>query len=256
EHRFPVDITIPFSRIERLDDIYVDVESFDYTIPETNCLRLVADISIVGMAQEEEAREEPVSESHQSESEATDLTKDPLNVRAEEDDSPFGSGEPIANDQEPVFEPFHYEARREPTEEERVTADPHAAPQEERGPLVEMKSRIQEDDYDYVSDEGWEDYEEEQVGNIRDEEYEAFDEEEDEPSHSRKEENALYLTKMMTNEDEGFSRLKMCIIQHGESLDTIAQRYELPLTQLLRVNGLDNEDVTEGQILYIPVSSS
>lgn len=73
---------------------------------------------------------------------------------------------------------------------------------------------------------------------------------------TRREENALYLTKMLTKGEEEFSRMKMCIIQGNESLDTIAQRYELTPSQLVRANRLDDENVSEGQIIYIPVTSS
>lgn len=48
-HRFPVDITIPRSRVRNLDDIYVTVESFDYEIPESGCLELKADLAISGI---------------------------------------------------------------------------------------------------------------------------------------------------------------------------------------------------------------
>lgn len=73
---------------------------------------------------------------------------------------------------------------------------------------------------------------------------------------SRTEENALYLTKMLQNGEERFAKLKMCIIQENESLNTIAERYHLSTSQLIRANKLEGETVTEGQILYIPVTAS
>ncbi|WP_170289457.1 stage VI sporulation protein D [Metabacillus lacus] len=68
-----------------------------------------------------------------------------------------------------------------------------------------------------------------------------------------KSENALYLTKLFSREEEEFSRLKICIVQQNETLDHICERYELSLQQLLRVNTFDsNADLYEGQLVYIP----
>lgn len=51
-HRFPIDITIPITRIESITDVYVKIESFDYEIPERSCLKLTADLSIFGLREE------------------------------------------------------------------------------------------------------------------------------------------------------------------------------------------------------------
>lgn len=261
EHRFPVDITIPLSRIDRLEDIYVVVDSFDYTLPENDCLRLEADISISGMAEEAESYgqvEEEPREEFETVANASDLRGYETDWDAMEDEM-----ENHELETERVQEPFHFEAVRQPPEEDlEDTRNDPVAPRYE-GPLVEMKSReaeLQKPEpfYGYAE----EDYKDEPEDVYYEEDRAEYEEEEEEEeveqpteTRSRREENALYLTKMMTKEDEDFSRLKMCIIQRGESLDTIAARYELPLTQLVRVNRLESEEVEEGQILYIPVSS-
>ncbi|HEX6922722.1 MAG TPA: stage VI sporulation protein D [Bacillales bacterium] len=252
EHRFPVDITIPLSRIERLEDIYVTVDSFDYTLPENDCLRLEADISISGMAEEEEDRTEDTF--NQDVDEPVETVLDASEAREEE-----SGGEAYSEQQEEVeketYEPFHYEAVREAPEEEQEDVLDEPALVRNRGPLVEMKSRNQDPDgysafSDYVNEP-----EEEVVEPVREVAQENEPADEMETEYSQRKENALYLTKMLTKDEEDFSRLKMCIIQQGESLDTIAERYELPLTQLIRMNRLESEEVEEGQILYIPVSS-
>ncbi|MFN7251643.1 MAG: stage VI sporulation protein D [Anaerobacillus sp.] len=70
-----------------------------------------------------------------------------------------------------------------------------------------------------------------------------------------REENALYLTKMLTKGDgEQFKKLKLCIIRENETLETIAARYEINQSTLIRVNRLNDANVEEGQILYIPVT--
>ncbi len=61
-HHFPVDITIPFSRVSSIDDIVVEIETFDYVFPERSCLNLTAELSIAGLTNEEQAAEEEVNE--------------------------------------------------------------------------------------------------------------------------------------------------------------------------------------------------
>ncbi|MDZ5470790.1 stage VI sporulation protein D (plasmid) [Bacillus sp. 31A1R] len=65
----------------------------------------------------------------------------------------------------------------------------------------------------------------------------------------------LSLTEFFARkEEEELAKLRMCIVQHGDTLDTLAERYDISVQQLLRVNRLEvNQDVYEGQVLYIPI---
>ncbi len=70
---------------------------------------------------------------------------------------------------------------------------------------------------------------------------------------SMRTENALYLTKMLSYEsEEDFSKLRLRIVQQGETLGTIAETYDISINHIIRLNGLDDEIIKEGQILYIP----
>jgi stage VI sporulation protein D len=82
----------------------------------------------------------------------------------------------------------------------------------------------------------------------------AYQEEETEA----RDENSLSLTKIFAEEDgEEFTRLKICIVQQGESIDHIAERYDVTIQQLIRINRLSTEDnVNEGQLLYIPAKAT
>ena len=58
-HQFPVDITIPKNRIQSIEDVYVSIDLFDYELPGTNQLQLMADLSITGLyGEQDEEREE------------------------------------------------------------------------------------------------------------------------------------------------------------------------------------------------------
>ncbi|KEP26497.1 MULTISPECIES: stage VI sporulation protein D [Bacillus] len=67
-------------------------------------------------------------------------------------------------------------------------------------------------------------------------------------------ENSLYLTKLFAKqEEEDFSRMKICIVQQEDTVDRICERYQLNVQQLLRTNSLSvDAELEEGQILYIP----
>jgi stage VI sporulation protein D len=63
KHAFPVDISIPANRISSLDEVNVMIQTFDYTMPENNCLKLSADLCITGIYGEQQftPQQEPES---------------------------------------------------------------------------------------------------------------------------------------------------------------------------------------------------
>jgi len=48
-HRFPVDISIPANRIEDRNAIEVEISTFDYSMPERNCIKLISELLISGL---------------------------------------------------------------------------------------------------------------------------------------------------------------------------------------------------------------
>ncbi|MFD2681460.1 LysM peptidoglycan-binding domain-containing protein [Bacillus seohaeanensis] len=79
-------------------------------------------------------------------------------------------------------------------------------------------------------------------------------EEEKKVKKSKKKNETISLTDFFARkEEERAAKLKVCIVQEGETLDYIAEKYELTVPQILRVNNLEaNQDVYDGQVLYIP----
>ena len=53
-------------------------------------------------------------------------------------------------------------------------------------------------------------------------------------------------------EEREFKRVRMCIVQREETLELIAQRYQLNPREIALYNRLQEHSVTEGQVLYIP----
>ncbi|GAB6929347.1 spore coat morphogenetic protein SpoVID [Paenibacillus sp. JCM 10914] len=54
------------------------------------------------------------------------------------------------------------------------------------------------------------------------------------------------------HEETPFRRVRMCIVQREETLDLIAERYQLTPRELLLYNRMSEQNVEEGQVLYIP----
>ena len=54
-------------------------------------------------------------------------------------------------------------------------------------------------------------------------------------------------------QEEERVRMKVCIVQQGETLEDLAQRYEVSVQSLLLNNELEgSQAIYEGQVLYIP----
>lgn len=155
-HQFPVEVTIPKNRIQNLDDIDVTVETFDYAFPEKSCLRLSADLMILGLYGEqqhglyeeeqvdhyvemEEIEEEdqpiyhddyPTNESDFSPYSKPEFPEIDVNQvykpyeearitqENSEDISPFSKPE-ISELDHDIYEPFEVEARKTPEEEKQ-----------------------------------------------------------------------------------------------------------------------------------------
>ncbi len=64
---------------------------------------------------------------------------------------------------------------------------------------------------------------------------------------------ALYLTNFMESSTERFTKLKICILQKNETLEEVAERYQLSVDFILRANQAVRNQVAAGQLLYIPV---
>lgn len=237
-HRFPVDITIPRNRIGNLEEVYVTIESFDYDLSESRNLKLVADLEISGIAGQD-AEEETLTEDNSSyEEELEPLYRTPQAILSEEDTQEAYSESyeaVLANEDDKgddFYQPFDVEVRKQAIQEEFVQPEIH---------------------YNFskpAQDEHKEAYAAPPKPSPKSRKEEAKQQEQ-----PKQTENSLYLTKLFGREDEEeFSKLKICIVQQGESIDSICDRYDITAQQLHRVNQLNSDaDVHEGQTLYIPV---
>ncbi|MBW3495875.1 MULTISPECIES: stage VI sporulation protein D [Bacillus] len=232
-HSFPLEISIPRNRVKVIEELYVSIEEFDYELKENGCLQLLADISITGLCDEERTEDE------EEETVYAELETD----SAEEDES-----RPVLHEEVPVykesdgwedyaFEPFQLEERKEQEIEEEALEEHELVEREEeqeKTPQFELFGRK----------------------NFKKEKAKKQEEPEEE-AYSQRDENALYLTKLFTKEpEEEFTKLRMYFVQEGDTIESVAERYETTVQSLYRVNQSEDIYLTTGQIIYIPVSKA
>lgn len=213
---------------------------------------------------EEEIEIELVSREEEGETEELEESEELEETESQEEVALGYRSLPEAQVQEPpFFEPpklLEEEKREDTFFEVEVRKDPEAAEELEETvqpyPIFESPTyHVEEEQEEQEQDDT------NQLGRLYEREapkvYESAQEEE-EPEYDEREtsgsENSLYLTKLFAKqEEEDFSRMKICIVQQEDTVDLICERYQLNVQQLLRTNSLSvDAELEEGQILYIP----
>lgn len=285
-HHFPVDITIPLARVTSLDDVEIEIDTFDYVFPERSCLNLTADLTISGLAseEEEEVEEEEVEEELELawRSPVEDDVNDSIEEPVEIDVSPFQNVNPLLEEQreeqeveDDIYSPFELEVRKSPDEEDDwSTNDPENVPyfseasrEEEVTPTEpEMKiSLFRSEESVYSAEEVFQKPQQESSSESKEEEVVLEEEELEESSSSpneepKKKKGLFSKTKSLTfteffarKEEEKHTKVKVCIVQQGDTLEKLSNRYNVNIHTLLKENRMEaNQDVYEGQVLYIP----
>lgn len=274
-HHFPVDITIPNNRIQSIYDIDVLVESFDYSIPERSCLKLTAELNISGLHgiesnhQQQQAQEFEVLPRNDSPEEEETVADQPSIAETPANDLLFETearkeqeGEPETTI--PRFPTFHYQeeeqADSEATEPSWHFQEYNPSVSEPVWPLQEARSEEKQPIEVEVEIEQEIVAENEEVDYVHEDESSSSSPE-DTPKDKKKKlfskTKTMTLTEFFARKDEGTAqvKLKVCIVQKGDTVESLAKRYDVSVQNLLRVNNLElNQDVFEGQVLYVPAT--
>jgi stage VI sporulation protein D len=168
----------------------------------------------------------------------------------EEKAVPLNNNEQLEETAERLEKTKEKAAQLEKTEEKEETAAQLEKPEETAAQLEEKEAVKAEEENVVPQQEA-----KVSIGSMKEKDADEMEEEVDENEKQKvKSENALYLTKLFAkNQEEEFTKVKICIVQQGDSLDKIAERYDITVQQLLRVNQLESpEEIHEGQLLYIP----
>ncbi|GGF06760.1 stage VI sporulation protein D [Halobacillus andaensis] len=215
-HSFPVEITVSKDRVANLEEVVIDIETFDYELPEPNNLTLHAQLSMNGILQERST--DPLEEEHNV------ITIGPVQYKDEEQEATAG---------EEFREEDNVDQEESGRKEHTQSFSDFFKPQ--------MAEEVEENEQEFTDqEEGAEPYEE----------VESAEVEQDEPSPSVNGFKQIF-QHLFPNRDETYSQMKMYIVQEDETIEMIAERYEVPVKQLEKVNQVE-EEVAPGQIVYIP----
>ncbi|WP_010651055.1 stage VI sporulation protein D [Oceanobacillus massiliensis] len=259
-HQFPVEISVPPYRVADLNEVTVSIESFDYELPEPGQLKLFASVEIHGINSEAE----PLRDEFEEQNEAAD--------------EPGKAIEEIENEEEGTFE---FEIRKPMDvgkDDMDVSANkvvpPEVIASEERGISIEKEDGEKEDREREADPDRWKVKSESladffnqmpKEGAVTEPEVGAADEqsEADDAAEEIENENeqqpvadATYLSDIFRNtQEERYTKMRLCIVQEQDTIETIAQRFSISPLQLIKQNELgDDFEVHEGQLLYIPVN--
>ncbi|MEH7417104.1 stage VI sporulation protein D [Neobacillus drentensis] len=267
-HRFPVDITIPNNRIQSIYDIDVLVESFDYSIPERSCLKLSAELTISGLYGNEQVEQQQQEEEqeyeflHRVEEEEEVEVEQPAVQSSFENNFLFeAEARKPHEDEEPVeilpkFPTFNYHPQfEEEQEEEEFTPAWNLQEARSEG---NQPAEVETHEVVVVEDHAPQHHHEEII--VAEVSEESSSSSSEEPPKAVKKKKAakkksMTLTEFFARKDErtAQTKLKVCIVQKGDTVASVADRYDVSVPNLLRVNNLDlNQDVSVGQVLYIP----
>ncbi|WP_175480412.1 stage VI sporulation protein D [Gracilibacillus ureilyticus] len=245
-HKFVMDITIPMDRVHELDSVTVDVDHFDYAIHSARSLNIEAVLAIKGLSQEadevitseepelltrfesEEETREKASEEEDSFQFTVNEELEPENSNSEPDNVVPLINEETSTDDDQLTE------QREDEEQEEIMEEP--AEERDEDSFIDETESDDPVDVEETVEEGTED-------RLR---VQARAETDD----------TSYLLNIFTEEEEmAYTRLKLYIVQPTDQLTSIAEKYNVTPRQIMRTNQLEDEDLSSGQLIYIPVTA-
>lgn len=329
-HAFPVDISIPSNRIESRNLVEVDISTFDYSMPENSCIKLIAELMITGIYDDTkqnemhldqlQAESYSVRQEEMADEEHTSLDvfiPDYNEESVQEVSRDYQEIERVHQEKETTkqeseeYESFTVEAFAEPREESSVKQNeelpfqmnhfqPFPNPQlpfhtdftipmptfvppdvnsnnsNEHQPVrdVVVKQSIEDDRAEEVVVEVIESPLKESARSKYEESKFQFEESaeevkvyqrlnreqeikkviEESEERDEKIKSSVSLTDFFAKkETHTQARLKVCIVQNGETIADLANRYHISKNEIISYNDLEDEkDVYEGQVLYIP----
>ena len=155
------------------------------------------------------------------------------------------------------LDPIEVEVEVEPEKEAfpEIVFSSHRSEKQQAPALVEKAM----DELEEVTDHNVI-HEEEETEEMNDE----FDENESSPPQGKgkgkkwKNKQSLTLSEFFARKDEEtHAKLTVVIVQKGDSLNSLSERYEVPVAQLQKVNHMElNQDISEGQVIYIPIAQT
>ncbi|WP_153736597.1 stage VI sporulation protein D [Aquibacillus halophilus] len=267
-HNFPVEVSIPKYRIDSLDDVMVGIESFDYELPENSQLKLNAVIAIHGVVED---RTEPTEEYQEPGKSYDDVDDIDESEREEEEEIIYE--EPLVEEPEPeveIDETFEFDLKEKEEENKvEVKRDEHEevksgkkdSKNTEKERWKNKKSQSLSEFFGSMDKPKKAEKVEDVAESMESSSIVSFssyskEESEDDYESSREErvqQDTTYLMNIFEDDDEDrFSSMKMCIVQESDTLSSLAEKYNISALNISKTNRLEDDQLSEGQILYIP----
>lgn len=281
EHYIPVEIELPLNRIQQLEDVGVDIDNFDIDLLNPRSLNVTGVLTLQGVEtispaddswQEEEetifvheAARSSLDEDiriQQAEEENRKPPKSknaaqPSNVSLQSPESEsnepdtiefFGNAEE-ADELKDLFANESFAEQPSETPEAPAAQEAAEALEEPKEPKIAFGSQKAEDTPYHLKSLL-------HNGDIRPSS--SLNESQKTTEASAVQEgksNAVEWKRLFAGDDDNsrqFSRLRAYIVQKEDSLEKIAQRYSIQPREILLRNGLSDQELSEGQVIYIP----
>lgn len=214
----PIDITIPRANILQVQDIHVDIHQFDYSIPTPHLIILFATIRVNGIMK--------------------------VGKEGVEDNPRVGEGIPLSAEENQ--EQLQNSLPIDETEVNDLVADIHTIEVDERNTIVDKDGRKDNMNLDKQSEASLED------PVILDEanKEQAYEIEKEETDENKMEQGSKSFLMSLFDEEKTATVI-LYVVQDGESLKEIADRFDLTEAVLRRHNTSIMNDVTPGDVLSV-----
>lgn len=234
----PVEITLPADRAE-MEQISAEIESFDYQVLSPFELQIDAVLLIDGLIPEQHVQQPSVEKDVPMFSGAEASLE--MEIQSESEDDPSEEVDSNQNTEEQTYE---YHENKEESQEINRQSEQDIQPsttqkEEEDNPTLVSEKKL----------ENQEGVEESKESNEELTDSVTMDEHEEETDVSSEEDWAHWL---IGEKEENFASMRMVIVQDQESIQQLAERYEVSPTMIRQVNQLDDQELSKGQIVYIP----
>ncbi len=275
EHLIPVEITLPKKRVRSLEEIGVDIENFDIDVLSSRSLNVTGVLSLNGVEsitdiQSEDYRNDTEMVFVHEKAQPSGSTSQPKVelAAAEEDRSEESEAEAEVNEQEqavnepsnaasePKLEPAVAEEQAQANEPivQEVNEEPEQAAEEEasKEPKIAFTGK---NAAEMSENQSLKTLLQPQQTKKRDTAEGASQQKEQAEVASVSPADALEWKKLFINEEnepQAFSKVRMCIVQKEETLESIAERYNMNPNEIRLYNRIEDHNLTEGQLIYIP----
>ncbi|MDV2581131.1 LysM peptidoglycan-binding domain-containing protein [Alkalibacillus haloalkaliphilus] len=279
QYPIPIDITIPHNRLRTDDHIQVVIDYFDYELPESKTLKVYSNVRLDGTEMVEVAEERYDEEEADSDFELKEFPTmqdedyehddgqdheyneyDEYEQEDQHDTDVETYDEPDVDSDEEKGRDFWKKKDSQSLHEffnkkdEKVDEDTTSNVEE-----VNVSAMPEETDDDADADDNHDYYDHHDGDTDTDTDTDTIAEADDaeekvEQKESKAKKGLSYLSKFFREDEEkGTVQMRMRFVQEDDTLESIANYYQVSVSKLERLNGLEAGDtLSAGDVIYVP----